>query len=408
MAGFAQDAGDLATAQQAVNAARAQAEKLDQQAQEVAREQAALRADLKAAARAVRDHERELDTLDDRLAELRRTEARLTEQLAQYDEQMVQVLLALQRFALRPAEALIARPGEPEDAVRAAILLRAAAPAIRDNVSELDRELAQLYAVRRDIDTRRARQVAVGTDRAREQDKLTALLARKAAAEKDLRAQRQAEQTRLEALVKEADSLRDLMAALEADKRRRQQAMAKAALESRPEQLTLKPPSGSAPDAQTVLARRPGDLGGPGGAEAGLSALDGLAAQKGKLPYPVIGSVRTRYGQVTRVGTHARGIEISARPSAPVIAPHTGAVMFAGPFRGYGLLLIIEHGDGYHTLLAGMDALSVRVGQVVDAGEPIGSMPSQDAPVLYVELRKNGEPVNPLPWLASGKGTSHG
>jgi septal ring factor EnvC (AmiA/AmiB activator) len=84
--------------------------------------------------------------------------------------------------------------------------------------------------------------------------------------------------------------------------------------------------------------------------------------------------------------------------------------VFAGPFRDYGLLLILAHGDGYHTLLAGMSRLHGAVGQQVLAGEPVGEMGDAGAgpPMLYVELRRGGEPINPTPWLAAGKGKVSG
>jgi septal ring factor EnvC (AmiA/AmiB activator) len=85
-------------------------------------------------------------------------------------------------------------------------------------------------------------------------------------------------------------------------------------------------------------------------------------------------------------------------------------VVFAGPFRAYGLLLIIEHSGGYHTLLAGLSRIDATVGQRLLSGEPVGIMdPAADAsPSLYVELRRNGQPINPLPWLAARKGKANG
>jgi murein hydrolase activator len=78
-------------------------------------------------------------------------------------------------------------------------------------------------------------------------------------------------------------------------------------------------------------------------------------------------------------------------------------VVFAGPFRGYGQLLIIEHSEGYHSLMAGMGRIDTSVGARVLAGEPIGAMAEDGTPSLYVELRRDGQPINPLPWLADRK-----
>ena len=79
-------------------------------------------------------------------------------------------------------------------------------------------------------------------------------------------------------------------------------------------------------------------------------------------------------------------------------------MLFAGPFRGYGQLVIIEHGDGYHTLLAGLGRLDTSVGQSLLAGEPVGIMVAQTQPTLYIELRKNGQPINPAGFMNRKRG----
>ena len=104
---------------------------------------------------------------------------------------------------------------------------------------------------------------------------------------------------------------------------------------------------------------------------------------------------------------------IRSRAGAPVVAPFDGRVLYAGPFRSYGLILIIDHGQGYHTLLAGLGRLHMAVGQTVLAGEPIGVMArdkglSADRLDLYLELRHDGTPIDPLPWLALETGIASG
>jgi septal ring factor EnvC (AmiA/AmiB activator) len=120
---------------------------------------------------------------------------------------------------------------------------------------------------------------------------------------------------------------------------------------------------------------------------------------------PAVGTVAGRYGEAAGSGPDAglrtKGITIQTRAGAQVVAPFDGIVAFTGPFRGYGLLLIIEHSEGYHTLLAGLGRIECSVGQRVLAGEPVGAMDDGDKPALYVELRRDGQPVNPLPWMAS-------
>ena len=111
-------------------------------------------------------------------------------------------------------------------------------------------------------------------------------------------------------------------------------------------------------------------------------------------------------------GVTRDGVWFETRPGAQVVAPYDGKIVYAGPFRGYGRILIIEHGGRYHSLLAGLERIDTVVGQWVLAGEPVGVMagateageqgtPSAGrTPKLYVELRRTGQPINPLPWLA--------
>jgi septal ring factor EnvC (AmiA/AmiB activator) len=108
------------------------------------------------------------------------------------------------------------------------------------------------------------------------------------------------------------------------------------------------------------------------------------------------------FGQPGDGGQPHRGLTIEARPGARLVAPLDGKIVFAGPFRTYGLILIIEHSEGYHTLLAGLGRIDGTVGQTVSTGEPVGIAGSAETgnPSIYVELRRNGQPIDPLPWLA--------
>ena len=92
---------------------------------------------------------------------------------------------------------------------------------------------------------------------------------------------------------------------------------------------------------------------------------------------------------------------MQTRPAAQVISPFDGTVLFAGEFKGYGNLIIIEHGDGYHSLLSGLDNIDCTVGQNVLTGEPVGRMSNSQSDKLYLEFRKNGQPVNPETWFVS-------
>jgi len=183
-------------------------------------------------------------------------------------------------------------------------------------------------------------------------------------------AQRRREAARSRALARRASSLRELIARIDARARKRR--------------------------ARVAATRRP---------RAEPRAEPRVATASGAARLPVRGRIVRRFGQTNDMGQPSQGIVIRTRAGAQVVAPYAGKVVFAGPFRGYGRILIIEHGEGYHTLLAGFSRIDSTLDQRVLAGEPVGIMgaPATGTPSLYVELRKNGRPINPLPWLAARK-----
>src|SRR5690606_17130200 len=124
---------------------------------------------------------------------------------------------------------------------------------------------------------------------------------------------------------------------------------------------------------------------------------------------PVAGRILHRFGSPDEIGSRRSGDTLQTQSGAIVTAPSDGTVLYSGPFRSYGNLLILDVGDGYHVVMAGLGRLNVHPGQTVLAGEPVGSMEevqlasasSNDAtgsPKLYVEFRKDGKPIDPAPW----------
>ena len=158
------------------------------------------------------------------------------------------------------------------------------------------------------------------------------------------------------------------------------------------------------------------DAGGPGRAQGPRPAGPAIAFASAKkhLPLPVNGVQNQGIRGFGRARRHEKGLSIATRPGAQITAPCDGWVVYAGPFRNYGQLLILNAGDGYHVLLAGMDRISVDLGQFVVTGEPVAVMGGRaqaaaaiatgsGQPVLYVEFRKDGTPVDPGPWWAASE-----
>jgi len=134
-----------------------------------------------------------------------------------------------------------------------------------------------------------------------------------------------------------------------------------------------------------------------------------FAQARGRLPLPVSGTRVREFGAPDGLGSVERGLLIMTRTGAQVTAPCDGWVVFAGNFRSYGQLLIINPGGGYHVLLAGMERITVELGQFVLTGEPVAVMGNgpktatavtlgSSQPVLHVEFRKDGNSIDSAPW----------
>ncbi|MBB4312327.1 murein hydrolase activator EnvC family protein [Roseospira marina] len=403
-------------------------------------------------AAAIQEAETRLSTLEERLSSLRDERNVVAAALSMRDTQMAHVLTAIQRLAWRPTEALVVQPAPPADTVRSAILLGAAIPRIRENARALARELETLRALDTAITEQRAAIVDEGASLRSAHARLEDLFDRKAALQRHTLEQEREAAVRVERLGREAADLRDLIRRLEEERKRREAlaalrraeearraaaaeaarraaaaeaaravAEAQAAAEAEEAARAAADAVASAPalapvsESATPTVDSPPDVTevamvtdpGPLTPLPEPMTVRAFATGKGAMPIPARGSIVTRYGQPDALGGASKGLTVNTRAGAQVVAPFDGTVAFAGPFRGYGLLLIIEHTDGYHSLLAGMDRLDGHVGQAVRAGEPIGVM-GENNPSLYIELRRDGRPINPLPWLAAGTDTGKG
>jgi septal ring factor EnvC (AmiA/AmiB activator) len=175
------------------------------------------------------------------------------------------------------------------------------------------------------------------------------------------------------------------------------------------------PPAQSAGNGQKVamVDLEPGGASLVPGSPGRIKPAIAFSDARGKLPLPAQGRRALAFGERTQFGGQSKGIVIETRTSAQVTSPCDGWVVYAGEFRSYGQLLIINAGDGYHVLLAGLSQIDVQPGQFVLTAEPVGTMSGGQknsssaapvsGPVLYVELRKDGRPIDPDPWWASGQ-----
>jgi murein hydrolase activator len=303
-----------------------------------------------------------------------------------------EVLAALQRIGHRPPPALITRPEDALQAVRTAMVLGAVLPEMRHRVEALATDLNELVGVRKIItderDRLKAEVASLGEERARMQALTEERQKQKTEREKAL----DTERVRASELAKKASDLKDFIAKLEQGLDPATRAAREGAIRG---------------TTQPALAA----LHDPGR----LAPAVAFASLRGQIPIPVNGVKLREYGAPDGVGGVEKGVSIATRAGAQVTSPADGWVVYAGPFRSYGQLLILDAGGGYHILLAGMDRISVDLGQFVLTGEPVAVMGNSSRiaailatgssqPVLYIEFRKGGTPVNPGPWWAAGEG----
>jgi septal ring factor EnvC (AmiA/AmiB activator) len=344
-----------------------------------------LRNSMVSAAALIQDHEARVDALTRKLKKVNVNVAKKKTALKRRRKQMGIILQALERVAQYPPEAIFALPMSPSDTVRTAILLRSTMPklvnstlVLRDNLSTLEFNQNQAWQHREDLSE-------AHIELQGQRKHLRTLLGRKSRMRRRTISQTAAVDQKAKELSNEARSLRDLMQRLEDIRKQR---------EAQEKYLKLSKKQGQKPSV--VVAEPPDEYTG--------KSID---IAKGKLPYPVIGDLKDTFGRQSTSGLTHKGVTINAMSEAQVIAPYEGRVAFTGLFRGYGRLLIIEHGEGYHTLLAGMGRIDVIVGQWLLGGEPVGVMDRIKTdhkggnPSLYIELRRSGEPINPFPWLVA-------
>ncbi|MDH3699748.1 MAG: peptidoglycan DD-metalloendopeptidase family protein [Alphaproteobacteria bacterium] len=389
----AQSRGELEKLENEIKATRGREAALDQKSRALAKELDTLRGRLIAGARASHDGEARLTRLE---ADLRKTKAtvRTREQaLLQRRRQLTATLSVLERLSRNPPRALMLSRGKPIEVVRRTMLLRATLPTIQHRANDLREEIIELNDTRTALADQLSDLRDAGRDHQSLKRRLRKLIARKDALLKQTEAEKLRITSRMKKLAREAHNLKELFQRLEED---------------RPPPPRTAPLAGRDADTQRqrrqTLPRQTARLTVP------KPALLRPFPRRGPITFPARGQITRRYGENTGYGNTSRGITIETRPAARIIAPHDGRVVFAGPFRGYGQILIIEHDGGYHTLLAGLAQVDGSVGQWLLAGEPVGVMArSKDGtPQLYVELRRGGQPVNPQPWFAQSANKARG
>jgi septal ring factor EnvC (AmiA/AmiB activator) len=319
----------------------------------------------------------------------RRRDAEL--RLKQRAEAMQPLLPLIERLSLYPAETLLAVPAPPESALRGVLVLQSLSRQLEAEAEALRRDQMEADAAAEALQLEAPRLAEAEAAQKREGDALDKAIADAHAAQAAAEAQAKQAASQAEAAAARMDSLRGALAALEAQRRADE---AKAREDAARAERQKRVAEARAAREREAVAAHP--------AAAGSIATG--AGPHGQLQPPVIGVVVKGWGEETDGGP-ATGVSYHAPPGAHVISPCGGRVVFANMFRSYGLLLIVDCGGGYHVVLSGFDRLDVKLGQSIVSGEPVGVMANWEPgttahrPALYVELRHDGQPINPAPWL---------
>ncbi len=364
---------------------------LKREIEQIGADRRKLNQDLIGTAGSIRGVETKVAATEARLRPLDDNERSIRQSLDGRRAVIGEVLAALQRIGHRPPPALIANPEDALQSVRTAMLLGAVLPEMRREVEALANDLTALLKVRKQIAAERDRLKSEIASLDGERTRMTALVGERQKHQAEREKALDAERARASELAHQVDNLKDLIAKLEQGLDPATRAAREAARgDARPQMSALHDPGRLAPAVA-------------------------FASLRGRVPIPVNGVNLKEYGAPDGVGGVEKGVSIATRAGAQVTAPADGWVVYAGAFRSYGQLLILNAGNGYHILLAGMERISVDLGQFVLTGEPVAVMGNgshiaailatgSSQPVLYIEFRKDGIPVDPGPWWAAGEG----
>ena len=381
----AQEQQQLDTLTQQIESGKANEARLAGEIAAAVQAQDAIAGKLAAIAQSIQAQEAAVARSETELAKLRQERAEILTTLGEKQDVLSELLAGLQRLEQNPPPALVVEPGDILAALRGAMLLGTIAPELQDEAKALAGKLDQLKTLEATIT---ARKDDIASEIARLNDERTALndlVTQKKALVSQGTADLEAERKRTTDLAQKAKSLKQLLSSLDAQRQQQDAAKAEEQRQREKQEALLRQPKVAFPDA------------------------------KGKLPFPAQGQIVRRFGEPDGLGRDTQGVMIATRASAQVTTPADGKVEFAGPFRSYGQVVILNPGGGYRVLLAGMDKVTASVGEFLRAGEPVGEMGSGPAsvtlfgdvvpdgrPVLYIEFRDGTEAIDSGPWWIGG------
>jgi septal ring factor EnvC (AmiA/AmiB activator) len=323
--------------------------------------------DMVSVAANIKANEQNLIELEQEINKKKTEQEELKHKLDDDKATLSNLVMALERIRRVPPEALIAKPGTPIKTAQSAMLLNSILPSIYSRAETLRANLETLNDLTLSLEEDRKNAIETAKKLETNHKKLSKLMASRKNLYVQTTADHKKQQAELKRISQQAINLRDLVKRIEKKQREEEKAA-----KSRAKEASISTPR--------AYQRTP-------------------VPKSGAAQLPISGFIKTGYGRTDDIGAVSKGIKITGRPNALVVAPMGGVVDYAGIFKGYGNIVILRHERGYHSLIAGLDKIDTIVGRAVNAGEPIGKMPSNtssdEEPALYYELRHKGKPVNP-------------
>lgn len=316
-------------------------------------------------AKDIKTNEDRLNVLDKRIVANRKEQGEIEARLKKDKHSIGNLVLALERLDRTPPEAILARPGAPLETAQSAMLLQSILPNIYGRAEALKKDLARLDTLLKDLQKDQEDIKVTAADLAAKQKDISGLLKKRKGLYAQTRSDLDAQNAALREISARAQNLQDLVSKIE--EREKEVETARIAAMDEP-----------------VRAAKPRATPIP---------------KSGSAQLPIAGMILTGYKQTDDIGAESQGLTIQGRPSGIVVSPMGGVVRYAGYFKNYGEIIIVEHQKDYHSLIAGLSRIDTVVGQSVAAGEPVGTLSRSSSdggnPTLYYELRLKGVPVNP-------------
>jgi len=340
---------------------------LEKQAKDLSKELDTTQDTLVDIAAKIKKNETRLNELDKRMESNRKEQDEIQKRLKKDKNSIGNLVLALERLDRTPPEAILARPGAPLETAQSAMLLQSILPNIYGRAEALKKDLSRLDDILKEMEEDKAEVKSTAEDLAKRQEEISGLLKKRKGLFLKTQTGVKEQEVALREISARADNLKDLVSRIE---------------QREEEARTMDVASRQAGEPARASMARPTPIPKPGASQL-----------------PISGMIRTGYKQIDDIGAESQGLTIEGRSGSLVVSPMGGVVRYAGYFKNYGQIIIVEHQKDYHSLIAGLARIDTVVGQSVAAGEPVGTLAKSTSdggkPTLYYELRLNGEPVNP-------------